>query len=45
LREHREGLDAGVVVGDPIYHGMAVAAELVGRHVKRLFVGHSLDLE
>ena len=40
LREHRERLDAGVVVGDPIHHGVAVAAELVGRHVERLLVRH-----
>ncbi len=34
LGEHRQLADPLHVVGDPIDHGVAVAAELVGRHVK-----------
>jgi hypothetical protein len=34
LREHRQRFDALLIVGDPIYHGVAVAPELVGRHVE-----------
>ena len=30
----------GLIVGDPVHHGVAVAAEFVGRHVEGFFVGH-----
>ncbi len=40
-RKHRERFDPGMVVGDPVDHGVAVTAKLLGRHVKgRFFVGH-----
>jgi hypothetical protein len=29
-----------VVGGDPVHHGMAVAPEFLGGHVKRFFVRH-----
>src|SRR5579864_3434893 len=44
LRQHRKGFNPRLVVGDPVDHGMAVAAELVGGHVKRFFLGHGEPL-
>lgn len=38
LREHREGFDLLVVVGDPIDDGVSVAAELVRSHVEGFVV-------
>ncbi len=33
-RQHREAFDAGMIVGDPVHDGVALAAELLGRHVE-----------
>ncbi len=38
LRKHRERFDACLIVGDPVDHGMAMAAEFFGRHVKGFIV-------
>src|SRR5262249_10574083 len=35
-RKHWEGLDAGVVVSDPVDNGMAVPPEVIGGHMKGL---------
>jgi hypothetical protein len=40
LGENGEGFDAGLVVGDPVDQGVAVAAEFVGSHVEASLVGH-----
>jgi len=42
LRKYGERLDARLVVGDPIHHGMAMAAEFVGGHVERFFFRHNM---
>jgi hypothetical protein len=42
-RENREAFDPGIVVRDPVHDRVALAAEFVGRHVERLWVGHSDD--
>jgi hypothetical protein len=35
-RKNREGFDAGIVVGKPVDHGVALAAEFFGGHMERL---------
>jgi hypothetical protein len=42
-RKDGKGFDSGVIVGDPVNHGMAVAAEIVGRHVEGVFFGQSFS--
>jgi hypothetical protein len=31
-----------LIIGNPVHHGMTVAAKFIGCHVKRVFVGHEL---
>ena len=45
LREHRKRIDAGLIIRDPVHHGMAMAAKFVGSHVERLFFRHALTSE
>ena len=33
-RQNREAFNSGMVVGDPVHDGVALAAELLGRHVE-----------
>ena len=40
LGEHGQGFDALLVLGEPVDHGVAPAAELFGTHVIVRFIGH-----
>ena len=41
LREHRERLDALVIIGNPVHHSVPIVAKIVEIHVKRFVVCHN----